>query len=430
MAGQLYVSNHRRHLPQGRMLTVPSVLSLELDINKNFRTLRKRGEDIIRAVQLWYRLFARTIIPSEEEKIELDGASPRKKRTQLISSNNNRHKPSNSIWNMKAEDISKPTFTSVYTSELDSIIQQIDRGQMDMRDIAESLRAMKSSTETQVVGRRPIPGTLPSDKLIYNACVALAVIGSPPCAMTFSDSKLLNLPKPVAPANTHKIKISLKRVLDLLTFLKVIPDTVEGWDLIARIRLLWKEAGEYGVSDQYRKNSPSDSEMGRGDIMELGVLRWMLFGIEANQPTWFEQYCMPCGKGPPKNLTLDHPLVGNDLRRTNGELVKHDPKTCPLCRSMTGCPYMVSEQCVIIDQQQQQPNIEVEDDVNIIETEEEDDEQNTNANHMSPAHVASNQVQTIQLQFPPADYGDASMPPKIYRMHLDDKVEIQTSRTF
>lgn len=421
-ASQLYVTNHRRALPQGKLLTVPSLLSLELDINPIYRRLRKRGEDIVRAIQLWYRLFARTVLPSEEENIHLNGKlkteTKQKAPRQLCDGIK-----AKGIWNVKTEDISQPIFTAVYTTDLDRIIEQADEGQINLENLAESLRYMKHHAEEQVVGRRPIPGTLPSEKSMYNACLALALIGSPPCAMTISDSVALGLPRPVSPANTHKIKVSLERILTVLSFLGLISEDVEGMNLAAQIRLLWREAAEYGMSDNYKANI--DNEARNDDLLELGVLRWMLFGIEANQPTWFERYCMPCGKAPPKQNSLDHPLNGmGEQRRTNGELIKHDPTTCELCRGMTGsggvkaCPARQKE----------------ESQVESVET-EHDDTFDLPANALSPQRAAASQMQSIQLQFSPSSFSDSepAMPPNIYRLNvdLDDRVEnIQTVRTF
>mmetsp|Transcript_20780 Transcript_20780/g.30762 ORF Transcript_20780/g.30762 Transcript_20780/m.30762 type:complete len:780 (-) Transcript_20780:3-2342(-) len=415
---QLYVTNHRRALPQGKLLTVPSLLSAELNINPIYRRLHKRGEDIIRAVQLWYRLFARTVLPSEEHNVqvnnEMNGKAKKTSRRLDVGTKSNR------IWNVKTEDISKQIFTAVYTSDLDRIIEQVVEGEVDLKKLAQDLRDMKNHAEEQVIGRRPIPGTLPNEKAMYNACLALAVIGSPPCAMTFSDSHSLGLPKPVSPGNTHKIKVSLERVLTILSFLGLISDDVDGLNLTAQIRLLWREAAEYGISDKYKSNV--DHEVGDDDTMELGVLRWMLFGIEANQPTWFERYCMPCGRAPPQQNTIDHPLNQmGEQRRTNGELIKHDPTTCELCRSMTGCAGVeVCQACLK--------------EAEVVET-EHDDSMDVPVNSMSPQRAAATQMQSIQLQFPPSSFSDAdpSMPPNIYRLNvdLDDKVEtIQTVRTF
>lgn len=332
-AAQLYVASHRRSLPQGKILTVPTVLSLEMDINPNFRKIRRRAEDVVRAIQLWYALFARATIPIEGGESRVSSDTTRK--TSKTSSDDQR--PSEQVWNVKAGDLSKPIFTAVYTADLDLIINELDGGKIKVEDAVKKLKIMKNRAEEPVVSRRAIPGTLPSEKIMYNALLGLAIIGSAPTAMTLSDSRSMNLPRPLSPANTHKMKISKKRVVAMLKFLGIIDDTVEGRDLNSMIDCLWQEAADYGMPDDY-KATLADTEAGRnGDEMELGILRWMLFGIEANQPTWFERFCMPCGPAPPPP-TREHPIHKAKLRRTNGELVKHDALTCSLCRNVAGCP--------------------------------------------------------------------------------------------
>jgi hypothetical protein len=74
------------------------------------------------------------------------------------------------------------------------------------------------------------------------------------------------------------------------------------------------------------------------DQVELGVLRWMLYGVEAQQPSWFSKFCMPCGTTQKAAKKREHPIHNLKLRRTGGEFVRHDPLTCLLCRSAAGCP--------------------------------------------------------------------------------------------
>jgi hypothetical protein len=364
-AAQLYITSHRRSLPQGKILAVPSLLSLELDINPNFRKLRRRGEDIVRAVQLWYRLFARTVITNEgkgfvtEDAVSKDAKRPPRNQGS-----------SEAVWNVTAGDLSKPIFTAVYTADLDLIINELHGGKIKIEEAVNKLKIMRDRAEEPVVRRRPIPGTLPNDKIMYTALMGLAIVGSPPTAMTLSDSRLMNLPRPLSPANTHKIRVSKKRIITMLKFLGLIEDNVEGRDLTTMIDYLWQEAVDYGMPEDY---NTTNGELGLdGDEMELGILRWMFSGIEANQPTWFERFCMPCkpARQPP---TRDHPIHEAKLRRTNGELVKHDALTCLLCRDVTGCP--------------------------LSDGVEEEVENGEGSVKFPTAH--SNESQTIQLNFPP-----------------------------
>jgi glyoxylase-like metal-dependent hydrolase (beta-lactamase superfamily II) len=332
-ASQLYVASHRRSLPTGKILAVPTLLSLEKDINPHFRKLHKRGEDVVRAVQLWYRVFARAVIANEGQgivtKVSVKNKAKRSVRKQDSS---------DEIWNVTADDIAKPIFTAIYTADLEIIINELDGGNVNVAEAVDKLRLMRDRAELPVLNRRPIPGTLPNNKVMYSALLGLVILGTPPTAMTISDSRSMNLPRPVSPANTHTIKVSKSRVVAMLKFLGLITNTVEGRDLTTMIHNLWKEAADYGIGEDY-KATLTDDELGiERDEMELGVLRWMLFGVEANQPTWFERFCMPCDKPPPPPPIRKHGINDASLRRTNGELVKHDALTCLLCRDVTGCP--------------------------------------------------------------------------------------------
>jgi glyoxylase-like metal-dependent hydrolase (beta-lactamase superfamily II) len=331
-ASQLYVASHRRSLPQGKILAVPTLLRLEMDINPNFRKLRRRGEDIVRALQLWYRLFARSVIPNEGE-----GFVAKSSEIKNTKRPPGKQQSSEEVWNVKAGDISNSIFTAVYTADLDRIISELDRGDLTTANAVKKLQIMRDRAEEPVVSRRAIPATLPSEKIMYNALMGLAIVGSPPTAMTLSDSRSMNLPRPLSAANTHTMKISKKRIISMLTFLGLIDNTVEGRDLTTMIDYLWQEAADYGVPDDYKETLPDGETGPDADVMELGILRWMLFGVETNQPTWFERFCMPCGTAPPPPQR-EHPIHKAKLRRTNGELVKHDALTCLLCRDVTGCP--------------------------------------------------------------------------------------------
>jgi len=83
------------------------------------------------------------------------------------------------------------------------------------------------------------------------------------------------------------------------------------------------------------------------DEIELGVLKWILYGIKFH-PSWFSRFCMPCG-GKKSNRTatlrrLDkddtpHPVTTCNMRRSNGELVRHDVETCPVCITLVDGTY-------------------------------------------------------------------------------------------
>ena len=99
------------------------------------------------------------------------------------------------------------------------IIDELDGGSLQLTDAIAKLRLMRDRAELPVLQRRPIPGTLPNDKVMFSALMGLAILGAPPTAMTISDSRSMNLPRPVSPVNTHTIRISKSRVLTMLKFL-------------------------------------------------------------------------------------------------------------------------------------------------------------------------------------------------------------------
>jgi glyoxylase-like metal-dependent hydrolase (beta-lactamase superfamily II) len=344
-AGQFYLASHRRTLPSGKLLTVPTVLSLERDINPNLRQLRRRGEDLTRAIQIWYQLFAKSVLPKNDE---VPGITDRYSSSKRTKNRQIKHQSSSSeeIWNIRPEDIIKPVFTTVLTDDLDEIIEEMAGGKMQATEAVQKLREMKKRMEDPVVSRRNIPGTLPSERVMYQALVGLVMIGSSPTAMTVADGLAMNLPRPMSPANTHKIPISKSRVKTMLRFLGILDmTTIESRELATMIDYLWKEAVDYGIESKDalvvnpHESEGQDIERQDPDIMELGILRWMLFGVETNQTERFGQFCLPCGRNVAPSPNRDHPIHNAKLtlRHTNGELVKHDPLTCPLCRNHAGC---------------------------------------------------------------------------------------------
>ena len=129
------------------------------------------------------------------------------------------------------------------------------------------------------------------------------------------------------------------------------------------IRLLWKEARQDEDNDGRTKKLPEcDTDGGtteNGDIesssktsdddddaIELGLLKLALFGVKLD--TGPAKFCMPCGVGKNKKPRYDKGswVERTKLRRTAGELVRHDPNTCLACRDVLAtCPYSRREVC-------------------------------------------------------------------------------------
>jgi len=345
-ASQYYIASHRRALPHnGKILTVPTVVSRELDINPHFRSLKKRGDHIIRALRIWYRHFSKDKIEGMQEAVSLRNSSSAAFVPKLNDSN--KTPSSETEWNLTADDITRPIFTTVFSADLEAIIEELNANKITPQKAAKRLRTMRSSMEDNLIRRRPIPGTLPTDKSIYQGVLALAILGSGPCAMTLADSEAMNLPVPMD-RNSDRIRISKRRLVSVLNGLDLLTAAHDGHKTVQMIELLWKDASEYCDDVEWAEvngstNEDQSFEIENGlehiipDEIELGVLKWCLYGAEANQPSWFTKFCMLTSAEIPKAMPV-HPVETMSVRRTNGELVRHDVLRCPLCRDATGCP--------------------------------------------------------------------------------------------
>ena len=193
--------------------------------------------------------------------------------------------------------------------------------------------------------------------------------GSRPSAMTLSDSRAMKLPAP-AISDTSGSLISKKRLIGVLGQLGFLEDSADGQHLLSMIHALWQEAHEYasvgsdGVTQRNAEeskyhavaghdsdgttSSQNDKEeqfSGSKDLVELGTLKWILYGFPAKQPTWFSKFCMPCRgrsggqsleKLQSKTALEEHPVHASRMQRRHGELVRHDVLTCKICQSAAG----------------------------------------------------------------------------------------------
>jgi glyoxylase-like metal-dependent hydrolase (beta-lactamase superfamily II) len=339
-ASQFYVASHRRALPNnGKILSVPTLVSRELYLNPHFRSLRKRGEHICRAVRLWHRYFCKDKIDDLQHNISMASSA-----SYVPKLNDSNKTPSTDTqWNLTADDVARPIFTTVFSADLEAIINDLGSNKISPQVAAKRLESIKSNLQDEVIHRRPIPGTIPNDKSIYQGILALAILGSGPCAMTLSDSYAMNLPPPMD-NKSDRIRISKTRLLSVLNGLGLLTAAHDGIHIVQMIELLWKDASEYGDRFHEKMNLHSaedaaENGIGQSDMdeIELGVLKWTLYGAEANQPSWFTKFCMPCGSMPVPTRPK-HPAQVSDLRRSGGELIRHDAVRCLLCRNAAGCP--------------------------------------------------------------------------------------------
>ena len=348
LASQYFIAGHRRDLPKStRLLTVPSSMKRELKINPYFRSLRKRGEFLLTALTLWYKhvhdekknkynkftgsdadmaylSMPFTFSIDESIRPSMSGASER-----TPSSTN--------TWNVNHDDFNRSVFTTFYTSDLDEVIRGLKNGKINPSTAATKLAKLSEKLEEPAVIRRPIPGTLPSEKKMYMGLLALAVLGSAPSGLSASDSEIMKMPAPVV--DTDRLLISKKRLISSLYRLGLLPcdgGSEGGIDqIVLIINLLWDEACIDRHDLQLREDrEAADFELGQGeakDYIELGALKLTLFAVAYNQPSWFKKYCMPCKSTPPTVST-------SKMKRSGGELVKHDVTKCPLCANVLGCP--------------------------------------------------------------------------------------------
>lgn len=334
---QMYIALHRRSLPHnsGRLLAVPSTIRRELAISPHFRSMRRSAELVVRAIIFWHTHFCENKVKDAERKHIKD--------QKVTSSGGEDRRESNSFrWNLGASDVNREIFTTVYTADLETIIDELASGKIRKNKAINRLRELKLKMKEPVINRRPIPNALPSDKHIYQGVAGLALLGSPPSAMTFSDSRTMNVAPPID-SNSDRIRVSMKRLIIVLERLGALSNeeaVAEGM-----IRQLWKEAGVYmqdGEGNHKSYGASTDVESNASDEIELGILKWVLYGIPANQPTWFSKTCcMPCSRVPPPREFPNHPA--KSMKQKTGNLVAHDVYTCALCRSATGCAYADDE---------------------------------------------------------------------------------------
>ena len=161
-------------------------------MNPNFRMLKRRGERLVDALRLWYTFGAKEMIPegNDVDAGETDATNG------TLSERQQRSYPT--------------VFTTVYTADLQSVVNDLRSGKVNASSAADQLESMHSKLDEKFIGRRPIPSTLPSHKNVYLGVVAIAMLGSAPSAMTVSDAIIMNLAPPAD--SSDSILISKSRV--------------------------------------------------------------------------------------------------------------------------------------------------------------------------------------------------------------------------
>ncbi|KAK1748353.1 hydroxyacylglutathione hydrolase [Skeletonema marinoi] len=276
-ASHYLTSAHRRALPQGqKLLTIPTPLDKEMIVNPNFRTLKRRGEHLVNAYYFGTNLEQRIVYLQRTEKKRLD-------------------------------------FTTVYSNDLNTILQDLRSGKIDPVSAADQIEALESKLDENLIAR----------------ILAMTVLGSAPAAVTLSDANIMNMAAPVE--STDEILISKSRLISALRQFGLLSGggSVHLEDIIA---LLWDESRLDNKSKEHDVESSIDN-----DLIELGLLKLSMFGVALNQPSWFSKYCVPCIQ-PKPDYDENSWVTTCKLKRTNGELQKHDPKTCLLCQGVVSSP--------------------------------------------------------------------------------------------
>jgi hypothetical protein len=170
--------------------------------------------------------------------------------------------------------------------------------------------------------------------------------------------------------------VSKTKLISVLYWLGLLTEENEGNRIVAIIAQIWKEAREYeakllnasfsvkeesaqqlhqdGNGDNNNENA-AGSRYGTVDVeesaataddvdtVELGSLKWIVYGIPSQRPSCFPSFCMPCAKPTATERVIaavqeDHPIHKSRMKRESGELVRHDVLECLICKGAAGNP--------------------------------------------------------------------------------------------
>jgi len=334
----MFVAMHRRSLPlnNGKLLVAPSPMSREMNINPHLRSLKKRGELVVSAILRWDRHFAKRPLRGSNLRGGY-GSNGTQRYTRARQT-----RSTTDQWNFDAQTLNQRVFTTVYSEDLEQVIAELDNGSLDPPTAAARLRALPHRLNLPVVGRRPIPGTLPSDQNIFKGLVGLALLGSSPSALKPSDAAAMRLPDPVGD-NSDEIMVSRRRLIAVLYWLGLLTEEMDGKRVVAMIGNLWSEASDYERSLTMDETEDDvESTTGVPDTIELGSLKWILYGVPPLRPSCMPKFCSPCYQPEPalpKSVLKKHPIRSSGMQQDRGELVRHDIFSCLLCKGATGCTH-------------------------------------------------------------------------------------------
>jgi hypothetical protein len=351
-AAAWYVADHRKET--ARLLAVPSTIERELHVNPHFRSMRQRGTLILHALRLWHGKFAekRTTVAAEAGPyVPYTTSSPTSISSAFYSSSSSsfsiatslshqqpeQHQPLQSQqpktlplppkqnqWNVTVADVQRPVFTTVYAAELQQVIEELQSNVIDAVTAADRLQQLPNALHRPLIGRRPVPNTNPSGRAVHRGLLALVLLGSPPAALCASDAERLHLDAP-HDSDFETIRIDQRRLIGVLHALGLLGDD-DGQQLVVVIQQLWRETLEYAAftssndstcrigeeprTDEDDKDvEKSALEEGDGDYVELGDLKWVLYGIPRRPKPSFGSWCRPCRQAVDDRPQPPHPAA-------------------------------------------------------------------------------------------------------------------------
>lgn len=368
-ASQCYVALHHRSLPSTKkILNIPCSLKRELIINPQFRTLRLHGESLIHVLRIWFKSrkgniedVKKSLLLNEEEDEKVNAPE------STITS-----------WNIGLQNVQHSVFTTFYTADLEEVVLKLKKSEITtsqaallLESIAENLkypliRKSYALTEGNISDEKGTnqPELSGEIKVVKDALIALLSIGSPPQALTISDSRKLNMPQPsVLGFKNSKIPISKKRTIAILERLGLLKDlnTKLILSLLFDEALKLKELETSPYLVDSKSNSSKDEiasslesvriieENGKSiyescieanvqpvnDVVELHFIKRILLvndSKESKKNRGLLNLCLPCNEDDEETSSGKA-----TLKITN--LLYHDPFNCPICKFTTACPH-------------------------------------------------------------------------------------------
>jgi len=382
-AGQYLVATHRRGLPPGkRLLTIPGSLHHEIIINPQFRILRKSGENALHALRLWYQNRGGNV-----ELYASAGVSTRNPQEVVQSASSTT--PSTALsWNLTQKHVNHNVFTTFYSADLDALIQGLQSSSVTANQAAMHLKLMSDKMKMSLTPRSYSVTDVYDEnddnsedaskrhlfshdtKLMKDAISALVVLGSPPTALTVSDSKQMGLPQPYMgklTANDHLL-ISRSRLLKVLEAMSLLQDP----SLRQIIDAFFDDAFETKGLNQTKAIEPSSATESvrimneapkvyeacieasgekcvQDDAIELGYLKFTLFGqlLSSGNSSWWSFLCKPCNNSKANSDEADENQITRKGNEAVGKgpcklkitpLVYHDMSRCFMCKDSLACP--------------------------------------------------------------------------------------------